>query len=380
MEYKTTLNGISTTFLCQHSKQTIMSLKAILILCAQALLLKSAVGQCTSRAAVADASALAAPCSLAAPAWAYDGLAYPGAGLAGTGLAYNGLNAGLAGRGLAYDAIYAPAMEFSPTSGGALPVSSASAIAPVGISVVSDNVYEGVLSAAGELPFVGTVAMEGVVPSAGAGAVNHACGNGRNAMISETTGFGAAGAYGAGLGAISPAAGFGAAAYAYDGLAYPGAGLAGTSLAYNGLNAGLAGRGLAYDAIYAPAMEFSPTSGGALPVSSASAIAPVGISVVSDNMYEGVLSAAGELPFVGTVAMEGAVPSAGAGAVNHACGNGRNAMISETTGFGAAGAYGAGLGAISPAAGFGAAAYGAGIGSGLGLRSGIAGRGCGCWN
>ncbi|XP_063897964.1 chorion class B protein Ld34 [Helicoverpa armigera] len=210
-----------------------MSVKAILILCAQALLLKfqSAVGQCTSRAAVADASALAAPCGLAAPAWAYDGLAYPGAGLAGTGLAYNGLNAGLAGRGLAYDAIYAPAMDFSPTSGGALPVSSASAIAPVGISVVSDNVYEGVLSAAGELPFVGTVAMEGVVPSAGAGAVNHACGNGRNAMISETTGFGAAGAYGAGLGAISPAAGFGAAAY--------GAGI-GSGL---GLRSGIAGRG-----------------------------------------------------------------------------------------------------------------------------------------
>lgn len=75
-------------------------------------------------------------------------------------------------------------MEFSPTSGGALAVSSGSALAPTGISVMSENGFEGLLSAAGELPFVGTTGVEGVLPTAGAGAINHNCGNGMNAMVS----------------------------------------------------------------------------------------------------------------------------------------------------------------------------------------------------
>ncbi|KAF9805605.1 hypothetical protein SFRURICE_020990 [Spodoptera frugiperda] len=110
----------------------------------------SALSQCTSRAAVAEISPLAAPYGLAAPVLATPcGLAAselvaPWAGLGAAGLA---TPYGLAGRGLAYDALIggAPAMEFSPTSGGGLPVTSGSAIAPVGISVASDNVYEGAL-------------------------------------------------------------------------------------------------------------------------------------------------------------------------------------------------------------------------------------------
>ncbi|KAJ8707220.1 hypothetical protein PYW08_011354 [Mythimna loreyi] len=184
-----------------------MSVKAILVLCAQALLLKSALGQsCASRAAVADAPGLAAPCGWsapaltapcgwAAPAWGYDGLAY--------------------------DRMYAPAMEFIPTSGGALPVSSYSAFAPTGISVESDNAFEGVLAVDGELPFVSAVTMEGAVPSGGAGAVNYACGNGRTAMISETAAFAPAAAM-APLAAYGPGAAFGPAA-----LAGPGCGLRG---------------------------------------------------------------------------------------------------------------------------------------------------------
>ncbi|XP_075988533.1 chorion class B protein Ld32-like [Anticarsia gemmatalis] len=113
-------------------------------------------------------------------------------------MAYDGMS--WAGRGLACDGRYSPAMDFTPTSGGGLPVTSASAVAPTGISVVSENVYEGILSAAGELPFVGTTAMEGVLPTAGAGAINHACGNGINAMAAETTAFVPAAA------AIAPAA------------------------------------------------------------------------------------------------------------------------------------------------------------------------------
>ncbi|XP_075988040.1 chorion class CB protein M5H4-like [Anticarsia gemmatalis] len=144
-----------------------------------------------------------APCGyegLAAP-FAYDRLTGP--------LAYDGL---IAGRGLAFDG-YAPAMDFTPTSGGGLTVTSASAIAPTGISVVSENAYEGILTVAGEVPFIGTTGMEGVLPTAGSGAVSHACGNGINAMAAETTAF----APGYAAAAYAPAAGlvpFGAAGIA----------------------------------------------------------------------------------------------------------------------------------------------------------------------
>lgn len=163
-----------------------------------------------------------------------------------------------------------------------------------------------------------------------------------------------------------------AAPFAYDGLAgWAGRGLGcnglAAPLAYDGL-AGFAGRGLAYDGLYpaiAPAVDFTPTSGGLLPVSSVSAFGPVGISVASENAYEGALAVAGELPFVGTVGLEGVLPTAGRGAVNHACGNGINAMVSENNAF-APEYYGAG---IAPAAA---------IAPGLGYRGGWAGRGCGC--
>ncbi|XP_022816945.1 chorion class B protein Ld34-like [Spodoptera litura] len=190
-----------------------MSVKAILVLCAQALLVKSALSQACGYAA----PILASPCGLAASE-----LVAPWAGFGATGLA---APYGLAGRGLAYDAIIGdPAMEFSPTSGGGMPVTSGSAIAPVGISVASDNVYEGALEVIGELPFVGTVAMEGVVPSAGAGAVNHACGNGRTAMASGSAAYAPAAA----AAALAPLAAYGpAGAFAPAALAAPGLGLRG---------------------------------------------------------------------------------------------------------------------------------------------------------
>ncbi|CAB3241655.1 unnamed protein product [Arctia plantaginis] len=68
-------------------------------------------------------------------------------------------------------------VEVTPTSGGLLPVTSASAFSPE-LKLASDNEYEGTLSVAGELPFIGTVGLKGTVPSAGMGIVNHACGNG----------------------------------------------------------------------------------------------------------------------------------------------------------------------------------------------------------
>lgn len=179
---------------------------------------QNAFSQCTSRASVADqriitptAANFGISYGMGAPAFAYGGQSAP--------LAYDGLNA-WAGRGTAYDGLYptmAPAMDFTPTRGGGLPVTSASAVPPTGISVVSENAFEGLLSAAGELPFVGTTTMEGVLPSAGAGAINHACGNGVNAMVSETSAFVpevAAATFAPGAAAFTPAA------YAAPGLGY----------------------------------------------------------------------------------------------------------------------------------------------------------------
>lgn len=55
--------------------------------------------------------------------------------------------------------------------------------------MVSEDGFEGFLAVAGEVPFVGTTGLEGMLPTSGAGAVNHACGNGINVMASEPTAF-----------------------------------------------------------------------------------------------------------------------------------------------------------------------------------------------
>ncbi|CAK1593172.1 unnamed protein product [Parnassius mnemosyne] len=112
------------------------------------------------------------------------------------------------------------------------------------------------------------------------------------------------------------------------------------------------------------------TSGGGFPVASASPIPPVGVSVLSENEIAGILAVGGELPFLGTVGLEGVFPTAGAGVVSYGCGNGAVGIISEDID---ASAWGypvtAGL------------AYGPGIATGFGYGPGIAGRGiggCGC--
>ncbi|XP_013175692.1 PREDICTED: chorion class B protein M3A5-like [Papilio xuthus] len=76
------------------------------------------------------------------------------------------------------------------------------------------------------------------------------------------------------------------------------------------------------------------------------------------------------LPFLGTVGLEGALPTAGAGAVSYGCGNGAVGMVSEDI---AAPAWG-----YPAAAGLG---YGPGLAAGIGYGPAIAGRafgGCGC--
>ncbi|CAH2057284.1 unnamed protein product, partial [Iphiclides podalirius] len=71
------------------------------------------------------------------------------------------------------------------------------------------------------------------------------------------------------------------------------------------------------------------SDGGGFAVKSASPVPPSGVSVLSENEYSGALSVVGQVPFLGTAYLEGAVPSAGAGAVTYGCGYGDVRIVSE---------------------------------------------------
>lgn len=108
-------------------------------------------------------------------------------GYAGAGCGYNALSCdGFAAPGFAYKGFGGPAFTGAgygcgcagvASTGGGLPCASASPKTPVGVSVLSENVYEGTLATGGNLPFLGSVGIEGVLPTAGAGAVSYGCGN-----------------------------------------------------------------------------------------------------------------------------------------------------------------------------------------------------------
>lgn len=75
---------------------------------------------------------------------------------------------------------------------------------------------------------------------------------------------------------------------------------------------------------------FPPNHGGGFTVTSASPIAPNGVTIVSDNLIaEGALSVVGQLPVLGTAALEGPLPAAGQGAVEYGCGDGEVIILSE---------------------------------------------------
>ncbi|KAJ0170268.1 hypothetical protein K1T71_014196 [Dendrolimus kikuchii] len=117
----------------------------------------------------------------------------------------------------------------------------------------------------------------------------------------------------------------------------------------------------------------APTSsGGGFSVTSSSPIAPTGLTVSSENAIEGALAVAGNLPFLGTVALDGAFPSAGIGAVSYGCGNGDIGIISEgPVGVNGPIAPGYGpMGPIGPVGPVGPAAY-------PGMPLPYNGRGCG---
>ncbi|CAK1548928.1 unnamed protein product [Leptosia nina] len=89
---------------------------------------------------------------------------------------------------------YSPAM-LAASNGCGLAVSSSSPIAPFGVTMTSENAIEGPLAVAGQIPFLGAVEVDGMLPTAGAGAISYGCGNGQVAILAEDM---------AGYGAIAP--------------------------------------------------------------------------------------------------------------------------------------------------------------------------------
>ncbi|KAG6444459.1 chorion class CB protein PC404 [Manduca sexta] len=121
------------------------------------------------------------------PAWGYDGLApYEGLGYGPmrAGLGPMGPGLGPMGPGLGPLGI-APANGLAAGYGGGLAVTSASPIAPTGLSVTSENAIEGTLAVVGQLPFLGAVATDGAFPTVGAGAVSYGCGDGAIGIVAE---------------------------------------------------------------------------------------------------------------------------------------------------------------------------------------------------
>ncbi|CAH4032627.1 unnamed protein product [Pieris brassicae] len=151
-----------------------MTGKAVLVICAQVLLVQSI-------------SCLYAPFGQANCLAANSG---PIAGFASP----SGLLNSAYGPGM-LNSPYAPFNAVASTSashGGPLPVASSSPLPPNGVSVLSENRIEGPLAVSGELPFLGTVALQGPLPTVGSGAVNFGAGNGNVAITREDS----AGGYG----------------------------------------------------------------------------------------------------------------------------------------------------------------------------------------
>ncbi|CAG4957775.1 unnamed protein product [Parnassius apollo] len=144
-----------------------MSVKTFFLFCAQALMVQTITAYCLGNGLAYEGSLIdGAPCG--APC---GGLGWASYGAGGYGASGYGAGCGLA--------------AIPTASGGGFPVASASPIPPVGVSVLSENEIGGILTAVGELPFLGTVGLEGVLPTAGAGAVSYGCGNGAVGIISE---------------------------------------------------------------------------------------------------------------------------------------------------------------------------------------------------
>ncbi|XP_045457517.1 chorion class B protein PC10-like [Melitaea cinxia] len=157
-----------------------MSVKSILLFCAQVLLVKCISSQCIGAALnpiATEGLAWGAPNALAWDA----GSPWIGpcpAAWATTPITTTPFATAEWASG------FGPA-ALAASNGGGLAITSASPIAPTGVSMTSDNAYEGALAVTGAVPFLGAVTLEGALPTAGAGSTNYGCGNGNVAMVSE---------------------------------------------------------------------------------------------------------------------------------------------------------------------------------------------------
>ncbi|XP_047541469.1 chorion class B protein PC10-like isoform X1 [Vanessa atalanta] len=202
--------------------------KAVLFVCALGLAIQSIAGACLGAGlgyGLAEPFGYAG--TLGAPCGAYGSYgAYGGYGLGAVGASY----------------------------GGGLVVTSASDY-PTGVTVLSENFIEGPLAVAGALPFLGTVGLEGILPTAGAGVVSYGCGNGEVAILAEDVA-----PLGLGYG------GLGYAGLGYDGIGYGGFGYGGLGcggLGYDGLGfGGLGYGGLGYDGLGYGGLGYGGFRGG----------------------------------------------------------------------------------------------------------------------
>ncbi|CAG4957832.1 unnamed protein product [Parnassius apollo] len=389
-----------------------MSASALLVLCAQACLLQNVYSQSLG-AGRGVAPTIGTEYELGCePVLAAD-IAYAPSFSTGIGYGY-----GLPGpASFTSPAAFAGPAAYAagPAYGGAGigDVSVTGEIPVTGISLVAgQNVYSQCLGdGLGVAPNIGTEYELG-------------CGPVLAADIAYGPGFAPGVGYGYGLPGpasfTSPAAFAGPAAYA-AGPAYGGAGIGDVSVTGeipvtgislvagqviagqclgNGLNSniftpgqvaaegmGWGGQGFGYGAPFgapcAPApliaSEWAPlgpatvpsSNGGGFIVTSSSPISPIGVSVISDNEYAGPLAVGGQLPFLGTVGLEGTITSTGSGAVSYSCGNGNVGIVSENIlpsaaeiGYGNGLAPGFGFGP-----GFGGPSYG--FGPGNFLQSGL---------
>ncbi|XP_046974727.1 chorion class B protein PC401-like [Vanessa cardui] len=221
--------------------------------------------------------------------------------------------------------------DLVPAAFSAYPEFAAYGGAGVGdVAVAGEMGVAGITSVAGQVPVLGAVEFGGIVPAAGTVSIAGNCGCGCN---------GAFGPYSAVPFAATPCA----SPFAYEVAAVP------------------------------------ASSGGGLEIASGSVVPPRGVSLLSENAIEGALAVAGAMPFLGTVGLEGALPTAGYGAVNYGCGNGAVGIVAEDIApVGIASPFGYGAGPLAADRfGYGSIGYGPfGYGTGLYGRSGY---GCGAF-
>ncbi|XP_041983086.1 uncharacterized protein LOC121736087 [Aricia agestis] len=344
--------------------QTNMSSFAFLCLCAQLLLVQNVYSQCVGGGAAGYGLGPGFGPGLGA----YGAAVAPGLGLAGPGLA-------LAGPGLEYAAAYGGAGVGDVAVAGEMPVAGTTLVA-------------------GQVPILGAVRFAGDLPAAGVVTITGSCACGCGApgpyyyyifesirtlilesitnkhkilnMFAKIILFCFAQAL-----LVQNLSAQCIGAYEAIGAPWAGAYAAGPWVA--------SPAAVEYSS-FAP-LNLAASSGGGLAVSSASPIAPTGVFVKSENAYDGAVLVSGQLPFLSTVALEGPLPSVGAGAIAYGCGNGNIAILSEDiapVGYGpSAGPFGYGPSIAGPVGLAGPLSSGLGYGAGP-ISYGGWGAGCGC--